>query len=338
MKKTLILACILIISCTSGCAFFPESTYKELDPPSVVDAVHLQYNTAKAELRTLSDIKEFTGTFVYSYYKCYTISQLQTEGLPSSFDLFVSDGQTVEENALLMQFNTTAIDETIAHAKVNVAQFQQNLNNIADKSSDEYAVAKAILEEAQAVLSSAEEKRQQYFIHAPFSGKIRLNYTSAANEAENAVKEVIVYRDDGICLAINAEDFTQTLKEGESGTVTKLDGASVTDITGTGTVRKAPVFLGDGYSENDKYYYIDVTGDFSCDDTAVFTVILDTHENVICVPARALKQYKSNEYYLRLLSSDGITRTEVIVEVGIINSDYAEIISGISVGDTVILG
>ncbi len=333
LKRIIFIHCIILIFCLSGCAFFPENSYKEFTPPAVQDAVHLQYATEKAKIMDISDIKEFSGEFVYSYHKTYNIDSLRAEGFTSNLTVLVTDGQGVSENELLFQFSTTEIDKEIAHIDVNIADFENQLKSVTEQT--EKNLISTRITEAKATKKVLLEKKQASSIYSSFSGKIRINYTNPQNEAEKAVKEIMLYREDGVSLSIDAENYYKTLKEGETGEIIRLESDA---LSGKGTVRRVPVLTANGYSPDDKCYFIDTDATFSYGDKATFTVVNKTHKNAVCVPARALNQYKSDDYFVKILDADGITRREVLVKVGIINSDYAEILDGVSVDDTVILG
>lgn len=333
LKQILVIPCVMLISCLCGCAFFPESSYKEFAPPAVQDAVHLQYATEKAKLMDISDIKEFSGEFVYSYYKSYNINSLRAEGFSTKLTVNVSDGEEVSENKLLFQFSTTEIDEEIAHINVNILDLENQINTVSEQTEKNLILAR--IDEAKATLNALSEKKESFSFYAPFSGKIRINYTNPQNEAEKSAKEIILYREDGVSLSIDAEKYQKTLFEGEIGEIVRIEGEN---LSGKGTVRRVPILTANGYSQNDKCYLIDTDAPFSYGDKATFTVVNDTHKNAVCIPVRALNQYKSDDYFVKILDTDGITRREVLVQVGIINSDYVEILSGISSGDTVILG
>ncbi len=333
LKRILFIPLIMLIYFLCGCAFFPESSYKEFTPPEVQDAIHLQYATEKAKLMDISDVKEFSGEFVYSYYKSYNINSFRAEGFSTELTVNVTDGEEVSENMLLFQFSTTEIDEEIAHINVNILDFQNQLKSITEQTEKDLILAR--ISEAKATLNVLYEKKNSSSIYSPFSGKIRINYTNPQNEAEKSVKEIILYREDGVSLSINAENYYKTLKEGETGEIIRLEGDT---LSGIGTVRRAPVLTANGYSPDDKCYFIDTDAAFSYGDKATFTVVNETHKNTVCIPARALNQYKSDDYFVKILDADGITRREVLVKVGIINSDYAEILDGVSASDTVILG
>ncbi len=333
LKRIIFIPLVILVFCLCGCAFFPESSYKELTPPKVQDAVHLQYVTEKAKIMDISDVKEFSGEFVYSYYKSYNINSLRAEGFTSNLTVLVTDGEEVKENKLLFQFSTTEIDEEISHINVNISDLENQLNSITEQTERNLILAR--INEAKATLKVLSEKKNAFDIYASFSGKVRINYTNPQNEAEKSVKEIILYRENGISLSIDAEKYQKTLFEGEIGEIVRLEGDA---LSSKGTVRRVPILTANGYSPDDKCYFIDTDAAFSYGDKATFTVVNETHKNTVCIPTRALNQYKSDDYFVKILEKDGITRREVLVKTGIINSDYAEILEGISSGDTVILG
>ncbi len=328
MKKLFV--AIICICFLSGCAFYPEEKSK-LAPPEVNESIHLQYITEKATRRDISDIKEFTGEFVYSYYQCYDFASMALSGYSGSASVKVSDGQSVNEGDILIVFDCAELNESLAHARVSYEEISRQA-----KENPENTLLSAQKDEAKAVLERLQKQIEAQTIKAPFSGKIRLNFSNPQNEAEKAVTQVILYRDENVEFKICAADFEKELFENEIGEVTvqTADGA----IKGTGTVRKAPMKLASGYSEEDKYYYISVDGNFACGEKGTFTVVRETHTDVLCIPTRAICKYKSNDYYVRCLASDGITRKEMPVEIGIQNEDFTEIKSGLSENDTVIVG
>ena len=70
-------------------------------------------------------------------------------------------------------------------------------------------------------------------------------------------------------------------------------------------------------------------------DSASFEVVLESKQDVLIVPKRAVMQYMGT-YTARVLSEDGI-RTERDIEVGIETATQYEVISGLEEGEVVIL-
>jgi macrolide-specific efflux system membrane fusion protein len=70
--------------------------------------------------------------------------------------------------------------------------------------------------------------------------------------------------------------------------------------------------------------------------SAEVTIVTAEADNAIAVPAIALTGTSGN-YAVRVLNSDG-TVSSRSVEVGLIASDYAQITSGITAGETVVTG
>ena len=97
-----------------------------------MDPVHLQYLTETAARRDISDIKEFTGRFVYSYYKSYVLSTLTVTGFAQKVTVTVASGQEVAEGDVLAQFDTGSLEESIARAQVTVEELRQQVTDEED--------------------------------------------------------------------------------------------------------------------------------------------------------------------------------------------------------------
>ncbi len=82
------------------------------------------------------------------------------------------------------------------------------------------------------------------------------------------------------------------------------------------------------------------TVEFKNDDTVKLgmstscTVILDEKEDVICVPIDSISENSKGEEYVTKVKEDGTTE-EVIVETGIADENYVQILSGLSLNDKV---
>ena len=328
MKK--IFALLVCTYLLTGCAFFPEDT-TVLEPPKVSESVHLQYMTAKAVRQDISDVKEYAGEFVYSYYQAYSFESMAFSGYQGTPQVLVEDNQFVQEGDILLIFDTTNLKESLAHAQVNWEEIK-----LEAERDPENALLKARLTEAQAIVEKWQKQFDAQTVRAPFSGNIRLDYTNPQNEAEKNVKQVVLYRDSFIEFQVDATQYEKTLRVGESGEIVTPTALGIKK--GIGTVRKVPMKLAAGYADEDKVYCIDAVGDFLYGEKGTLTIVNETHTDVLCVPTRAVSRYKSDDYYVRVLAEDGYTRREVKVKIGIKNEDFTEIISGLNENDTVIVG
>jgi|GEM_PF-3951934 len=350
MKKLLLkylIACLLL-SCTlmcSGCYFLPEQGYKKLEAPVVQDPTRLQYTTVIAEKDTISEVKQAEGQFVYSYYNSFKFDEYKSyNAITGDHTLKAEDGSSVKKGAVLFTVNSNELDEQIKHNEVLVEQLVVQKNEmIAAAQTDKLELQQLLIEEAQATLKSLTEKKKLYTVTAAFDGKIKYIYDTPANEALKKPVEMVLYVEDKLTFMSDAETVDKQLLLSEKGKIYPLvDGAADRKSSVGGQVTKVPVQLADGYSETDKYYYITLQyaeGDktFQYGEQGMFEVIVATHKDTVVVPKRAIKTYKSSENFVRKLAADGLTRTEVVVKVGISSVDYVEILDGVEEGDVIIV-
>ncbi len=192
-----------------------------------------------------------------------------------------------------------------------------------------------------------QEALDAYYIRAPFDGvvanvavKYGQNINSGTSVATLITKQKIAE------LSLNEVDAAK-VQLGDKATLTfdAIDGLSLTgsvaQINGVGTVTQGVVS-----------YAVQITFD-SQDDrvksgmTINAAIITDAHQNVLIVPATAVKQQNGTSYVLVFdpaLSatggSQGVTSTvlpqQVPVEVGISDDTNTEILSGLSLGQQVV--
>lgn len=68
--------------------------------------------------------------------------------------------------------------------------------------------------------------------------------------------------------------------------------------------------------------------------SATCTITLEKNENIPCIPIEAV-QIEDNERYVNVQSEDG-TINKVIVETGVSDANYVQIVSGLNLGETVV--
>jgi hypothetical protein len=104
-----------------------------------------------------------------------------------------------------------------------------------------------------------------------------------------------------------------------TGTITKID--SIGSYSSSGTTFSATVEF-----ENDGNVKIGMS--LSC------TVILEEEKDVICVPIEAVYENDAGEEYVNKINDDG-TVEEVIIETGIADDSYVQVVSGLNLNDKV---
>jgi multidrug efflux pump subunit AcrA (membrane-fusion protein) len=130
--------------------------------------------------------------------------------------------------------------------------------------------------------------------------------------SENEIEEVKKGQEVEITLtADETKNYT--------GTITKID--SVGNYSASGTTFSATVEF-----ENDGNVKIGMS--LSC------TVILEEEEDVICIPIEAVYENDNGEEYVNKVNEDG-TVEETIIETGIADDSYVQVVSGLALNDKV---
>jgi multidrug efflux pump subunit AcrA (membrane-fusion protein) len=130
--------------------------------------------------------------------------------------------------------------------------------------------------------------------------------------SENEIGEVEKGQEVEITLTA---DETKTY----TGTIAKIDG--VGNYSSSGTTFSATVEF-----ENDGNVKLGMS--LSC------TVILEEEKDVICVPIEAVYENDDDDEYVNKINDDGSVE-EVIIETGIADDSYVEVLSGLELNDKV---
>lgn len=138
------------------------------------------------------------------------------------------------------------------------------------------------------------------------------NLTTTLSISENEINNVEVGQEVEITLSAD-ESKTYT------GKITKLD--SVGTYSSSGTTFTATVEF-----ENDGNVKLGMS--VSC------VIILQEEKDVICVPIEGVYTNSNGESYVVKINDDG-SKEEVIVETGIADENYVQVVSGLSLNDTI---
>ena len=159
------------------------------------------------------------------------------------------------------------------------------------------------------------------------------NLPQTENKATSSNYVEVAYLDKlTIDLSINENEIA-SVKEGQkvqiglSADETKTFTGKITKINSVGTYSNSgTTFSATVEFKNDESVKLGMS--VSC------TVILKEEKDVICIPINAVATNSEGKKYVVKVNSDGTTE-EVIVETGIANENYVQIISGLTIDDTV---
>lgn len=342
MKKafriSIMLMTVLCIGFTAvGCGKKSESAEvaKEIYTPEVsID--NEKINTVEAKIGTINQKYYHEADYQNPYIE--TIS-FETDGVVSS--ITIKDGKNVKEGAILAQLNTDEIDKRIDEQKLRLDSAKNTLAKLkSNKKSDKAELTSAeydVLIEQNAYDRLLFE-RKKYTVIAPFKGEITMPYDED-NEIKkgshvSAGQTLCTMSDpngERLCIMVYADEQFEDVSFGMNCTLTQgktTESGKITDIV-----------FNDGGGSYDAYYYV-ITPDkknsklVSYGDTINASIDVYSKENVVIVPNDAIKTVNGKNYVDVLV--DGM-KIQTDVEIGIQDDSEAEIVSGLSGGELIII-
>lgn len=235
----------------------------------------------------------------------------------------------------------------IARANVAVAKANlQNAKNDVAAAHANIASQKAAINKAQNDLSTATEDLSHTIITAPMDGTV-VSITQKEGTTVNANQSAptIVTIADLSRVRIKAQISEADVIHVQKGMTARFNIIGNPDeqfdaiLTG---IEPAPEEISSSSSAGSAVYYIgylDVDnskGQFRIDMTAQVNIIINSVKNVLTVPSAAINTV-NGKHTVRVVGQDGHAK-EVVVSVGLNNRINAQIISGLSVGDKVVIG
>ena len=320
----LLLAVSLLVLGT-GCSKLLPQEEDSLAVPLVTPA-SVEYKTYTCELSDISNNVSMVGDF-------YAASQ---QNLYFTFDqgrlleMLVEAGDTVTKGDVLATVDTVAIDEQITLQQYEVDRAQKNYDMTTDGTA-ERDLANIELKKQKYIKSMLVEQMDGSSIVAPYDGVITYTNKLAVGEVVSAYQTVITIADPTSYIVETDSEDAASLSVGAVADVVYKD------VTYQATVIETPTTI-DEESTSGQTAYLQLNDGIpeGANNGANVTINYVTEEssNVIVVPKSAVI-YSNNRQYVYVLS-DGI-RVEADVAIGIIGLTSVEILSGLSVGDVVIL-
>lgn len=234
-------------------------------------------------------------------------------------------------------------------AKANVQSAHATLNNAKNEVATAHAnivSQQASIVKAQNDLSTAGEDLNKTTIIAPMDGTVvsvvqKEGTTVNANQSAPTIVTLADLSQVRIKAQISEADVVSVTKGLPARFNIIGNSEQKFDATLTG-IEPAPETISSTSSTDSAVYYIgylDVDNSerkFRIDMTAQVHIITNSVKNVLTIPASALKKDKDG-YSVQVVGEDGIAKP-VPVQVGLNNRVNAEIKSGLTAGDKIVLG
>jgi HlyD family secretion protein len=225
-------------------------------------------------------------------------------------------------------------NSSVQAAEVQLQQAKDNLDALLNPATSTTLAAKIKLDQAQLALDQAQEQLDKARIVAPFDGVVT-QVTVVAGGPSNGT---IVLADDRQLHVGMLVDETQIgqIQVGQAAEVT-FDALPKTAVTGTVTLINPAGTVSQGVVNYLVRIDLNPTTDpLKLDMTANGRVILDTHTNVMAVPAAAIRSDPNGGYYVNIVDTTG-EPFRVDVLTGYTDGSLTEVNGDLQPGDRVYL-
>ena len=253
----------------------------------------------------------------------------------------VKAGDMVNQGQVLMEINTEQVESArnnMDSAQVNLSQAQSNLSRMqilydsGDLSDQEYEQYQNSLKSAQLQYESAKlqyDKQVEYStITAPIAGRVESVDVDVYDRVNQSAQLCVIAGEGQNSITFYAtQRMVQNLKTGDELEISKNGNTYTGNITEISNM----------VDENSGLFK--VKGDMESSDeiaigsTVKITLVTERAENVMLVPVDAI-YYSGGKGYVYLYE-DGKAKM-ASVEVGLYDSENAQILSGISADDMVV--
>ena len=251
----------------------------------------------------------------------------------------VKVGERVPAGTVLATADPTAAQLQLTSAKATLSSAKAKLINDAEQADAVILADQAQVATSQATVNADQAISDAATLVAPADGliiavNILPNVNAPSGEAiEEAVGPMVA-------TAGFAESDISKLQIGQPASVA-INGSSATPVAGTLT-QIVPVASTSGGSSSVATFSVTITltsppATVLAGMSATVTVTTASVDNVLRVPATALQGSASAGYTVLVMNADGSTTT-TSVTVGLVATSWAQIDSGLSVGETVVTG
>ncbi|MBN1579142.1 MAG: efflux RND transporter periplasmic adaptor subunit [Anaerolineae bacterium] len=225
----------------------------------------------------------------------------------------------------------------IAAARAQLAQAKSNLAKLSEGASEEQiAIAKAQVEQARISLQDAQDNLAEATLLAPFAGTVATVYVSVGEQASGLAVDLI--NTNSLQVVLNVDEIDVGTIEVGQPTVVTLETWPDLELPGE-VVSIAPNAQNIGGIVSYEVRLSLNAGELPIltGMTANADLITAQRKNVLLVPNRAIiADREAGKYYVNQVRGEEITKIEVTI--GLRDSTYTEITSGLEESDQVYIG
>lgn len=322
-KKRLICGAAAIAAVSvmlSGCYFFPEEE-KLLDPPTIAPD-EVAYSTFTARNKTIESAVNVTG-----YVRSRTERECYFTGYTGRIkNVYVRAGDFVNEGDLVAEMNVGEVEYELEIQKYKVQAAQLKYNSTGSEAD------RLQLEIEQTTLEMYQAQADGAKIYAPISGQVSYVFKINPGTEFDPYKVIArIVNPDDLYVGASYED-DRTFEKGDKVTVTVDDDVYEATISYTPKDAKA-----DGADDTKVLYaeFDDASPSFAyLGALADIRKVKAVAENAVVIPKNLIKTDGDRTYVQVYENGEKIDRD---VTIGITNATEAEIVSGLSAGEAVII-
>jgi HlyD family secretion protein len=251
-----------------------------------------------------------------------------------------ADIQAADAAIASAQANVLAAQGNVAAAEANLARAQAAFDRMQEPpTDDEIAILEAQINSAQTNLALAKLRQEQSMIVAPITGTVANVLINAGEQASPGAPAITLVNEAAYHINVNVDEIDiDQISVGQAVDVT-LDALADTTLTGT-IAEISPTSA----SAGGVVTYLVTINIVEADDvmlrpgmSANASIVVQEVDDVLIVPnwAVRLDRESGNAFVLQKMA-DGTT-AEVIVETGLRNEQFSEVLSGLQAGDVVVV-
>lgn len=327
-KIVRITAALLAAMSLTGCYFFPAE--EELLEPPTVPIEEVAYSTYTAKVKSIVNQTVASG---------YITSKSEnncsfTESGGTLKKVYVTAGQFVEEGELLAELDTGNLEYLYEQQKLITEKAR--LTYLSTGSSSD----KLDYEMEQNTLEEYERQMNVSHLYAGMSGQVCFIQDMKPGDKITAYKTIVKIVDPTQLFVKYTSSALRAFPLEQEVTIT-VDGMDY-----VGYVSKTPSAVIEGLYESNETlssdkesifceFKGDIPGYLTIGKLADIMAVYDIHENAVVIPKNLIKENDDRTYVTILDENDA--KREVDVTVGITNATEAEILTGLSEGDRVVV-
>ncbi len=251
-----------------------------------------------------------------------------------------ADLQAANAGVAAAQANVASAEGNVLVAEANLARAEAAYAQLHEPpTDDELAILEAQVEAARTNVEIAELRLRQAIIEAPIDGKVANILVAAGETATPGAPAIILVNEEAFHIEVSVDEIDiDQVAVGQPVEIT-LDALDNTVVQGV-VADIAPTALEGGVGVVTYLVTINIdAGDVALRPgmTANASIVVREVEGVLTAPNWAIRlDRESGDAFVNRLRADG-TVEEVVVEIGLRNEQFSELISGLAEGDVVVV-